>query len=89
MAGSSRVASSERALDRLRRDLQPTLRSLDRAAADPESLDELGDELPGLQYALHAAAERALVPVHETYERAYDELGYALSIARDETADVA
>jgi len=89
IAGSGRIASSERALDRLRRDLQPTLSALDRAAADLESLDELGDDLPSLQYALHAAAERALVPLVGGYESAYDELEYALSVARDETADVA
>lgn len=63
--------------------------ALDRAAADPESLDELGDDLPALQYALHAAAERALVPLVGGYESSYDELEYALSVARDETADVA
>ncbi len=89
MAGSGRTVSSERALNRLRRDLQPTLCALDRAAADLEALDDLGDELPALQYALHVAAEQALVPDVETFDHRYAELEEALSVAREETADVA
>ncbi|MCP9485355.1 MAG: hypothetical protein MSC30_05815 [Gaiellaceae bacterium MAG52_C11] len=89
IAGSDRVASSARALDRLRRDLRPTLSALDRAAADLDALDELGDDLPALQYALHTAAEQALVPRLGTDDGAYDELEYALLAAREETADVA
>jgi hypothetical protein len=91
VAGSGSTAGSARALDRLRRDLQPALLTLDRAAASLDGLDELADDLPALQYALHAAAEQALVPLLEgrAEDGAYDELGYALTAAREETADVA
>ena len=94
MAGSGSAASTEHALERLRRDLQPTLLALDRAAADPDALDECGDDLPALQYALHAVTEQALVPLlgggfDGWVNGAYDELEYALSVAREETADVA
>lgn len=91
VTGSGSAPASARALDRLRRDLQPALLTLDRAAAGLEALEELGDDLPTLQYALHAAAEQALVPLLEGRPEggAYDELGYALTAAREETADVA
>ena len=93
IAGSGSAASTEHAVDRLRRDLHPTLLALDRAAADPDALDECGDDLPALQYALHAVTEQALVPLlggdfDGWADGAYDELEYALAVAREETADV-
>jgi hypothetical protein len=89
VAGSGSATGSDRAVDRLRRDLQPTLRALDCAAGDLDSLDALADDLPALQYALHVAAESPLVPDSMLRaEEAYDELEYALAAARDETADV-
>ena len=93
VAGSSGTASTEHALDRLRRELEPTLVALDRAATDPDALDECCDELPALQYALHAVAEQSLVPLLGSFDGwtdgAYSELDYALAVAREETADVA
>ena len=94
VAGSSSAAGTEHALDRLRRELQPTLVALDRAAADPDALDEWGDDLPALQYALHAVTEQALVPLlgdgfDGWADGGYAELEYALAVAREETADVA
>ena len=93
VAGSSGTASTEHALDRLRRELEPTLVALDRAATDPDALDECGDELPALQYALHAVTEQSLVPLLGSFDGwtdgAYSELDYALAVAREETADVA
>ncbi|MEJ7567384.1 MAG: hypothetical protein WKF41_03880 [Gaiellaceae bacterium] len=87
LAGWGSATSSERALDRLRCDLQPTLLALDRAAADPEALDELADDLPALQYALHAAAEQALDSPSD--RAASGALDAARAAAGEETADVA
>ena len=71
-------------------ELRPTLRALERLAADPELL-EGGDELlAGLRYALDASSDRVLQLVPSPgREEAHDELEVALSIAREETAGVA
>ncbi len=80
----------ENALERLRRELAPTLRALEVAAADPAACDDLEDELPRHQYALHVAAERALgIEPLAGWEEAHEELQVALAIAREETAQVA
>ncbi|HWG57039.1 MAG TPA: hypothetical protein VNT58_11005 [Gaiellaceae bacterium] len=78
------------ALGDLRRELAPTLRSLEAAAADPLALEDAAPSIPSLQYALHAAAERVagLEPLPGG-DVAHDELVTALAIAREETADVA
>ena len=52
------------------------------------------DELPHLQYALHAVGEQALVPLlgrprQACPRSAHEELEFALAVAREETADVA
>ena len=79
----------------MRRDLRPTLLALDFAASDVESLELYADELPSLQYALHAVGEHALVPLLGEASTggvagsAFAELEYALTAAREETADVA
>jgi len=94
IAGSGTATGSDRALDRLRRDLRPTLLALDHAATDPDTLDELADDLPALQYALHLASERALVPLlggpadGGRDDGVFGELESALAAAREETADV-
>lgn len=80
----------EPALGRLRRELLPALAALEAAATDQELLEELEDDLAGLRYALHVAAERVPSPppwpwVEEQLER----LSLALTDARDETAYVA
>ena len=74
----------------MRRELRPTLRALEGAAADLAGADRPAVDLPALQYALHVARERVLglEPLPEL-EDAHDELGAALAIAREETADVA
>ncbi len=89
MARSGAWPVEEPVLGRLRRELGPTLALLERAASDPDLLVELEDDLAGLRYALHVAAERtpSLAPwlwVEEGYER----LSLALADARDETAYV-
>jgi len=87
-AGPSTTEPYRRAIDRLRRELIPTLDALDRAAADPWALDELAEELPALQYALHAASER-MHRIELGRERGSEQLVVALAGAREETADVA
>jgi hypothetical protein len=65
---------------------------LERIAEMPPALivDEASDELPGLQYTLHASAELALGLRPPTTARdAHKELVEALGQARDSTADVA
>ena len=80
----------ETALEQLRRELGPTLRALEEVAANPAAHDELEEELPHLQYALHVAAERALgIRPIEGLEAPHEELQVALAIAREETAQVA
>lgn len=89
-AGPSTREPYRRAFARLRRDLAPTLDALDQAAADPWALEELSAELPALQYALHAASERARgIDLGIPRAAASDELEAALAAAREETADVA
>jgi len=87
-AGATRGHGS--ALEHVRRELRPTLRALETAAAAPDALVDAADELPALQYALHVAGERVLglgpAPGHEEM---LDDLAVALAIAREETADVA
>ncbi len=79
----------EPALGRLRRELAPTLALLEHAAAELDELAELELELPGLQYALHVAAERAPALAPALWlEEPYAQLGLALADARDETAYV-
>ncbi len=76
-------------LDDVRRDLRPTLRALERAAAAPDELANAAAELPALQYALHVAGERVLeLEPLPGFEEAREELAVALAIAREETADV-
>jgi hypothetical protein len=86
-AGSRTTEPSRHAFDLLRRELLPTLDRLDRAAADPWSLDAASD-LRTLQYTLHVAAER-LHRLESRVPGADGELESALAAARDETADVA
>jgi hypothetical protein len=78
------------AVDDVGRGLLPALRALESAAADPSELEDHGDVLPALQYALHVAAERVLGldPVPGV-EEAHEDLGAALALAREETAAVA
>ncbi len=79
----------ETALEQLRCELWPTLRALEDVAADPAAHDELEQELPQLQYALHIAAERALgIQPLAGLEEPHEELQVALAIAREETAQV-
>ncbi len=79
----------ESALEHLRCELVPTLRALELLAANPGAHDELEEELPHLQYALHIAAERALgIEPLAGLEEAHEELQIALAIAREETAQV-
>ncbi len=78
------------ALDDVGRGLLPTLRALELAAADVTELEDHGDVLPALQYALHVAGERVLdLEPLPGVERAHDDLGAALALAREETAAVA
>lgn len=89
-AGSSTTEPHRRALDRLRRDLTPTLDALDRAAADPWGLEEQAEDLPALQYALHAASERVRgIDYGIRPDAGYEALELALAVAREETADLA
>jgi hypothetical protein len=79
----------ENALEQLRRELRPTLHALEQVAADPAAHEELEEELPQLQYALHVAAERALgIQPLAGLEEPHEELQVALAIAREETAQV-
>jgi hypothetical protein len=90
MAKAEAVHGYETALGDLRRELAPTLRALEEAAADPGGHDGLEGELPHLQYALHVAAERALgIEPVAGLEGPHEELQLALAIAREETAQVA
>jgi hypothetical protein len=73
--------------------LSQTLTRLEELAADPdESLadDDRLAQLPGLQYALHAASEAAagIAPPVDS-EATHAELAAALADARDSTAEVA
>jgi hypothetical protein len=71
-------------------ELRPTLRALERLAADPHLLEGDDELLAGLRYALDASSERVLALVPSAgLEEAHDELELALAIARDETAGVA
>ncbi|MEJ7791176.1 MAG: hypothetical protein WKF65_04305 [Gaiellaceae bacterium] len=86
---SEATVGYESALEHLRCELVPTLRALELLAADPGAHDELEEELPHLQYALHIAAERALgIEPLAGLEEAHEELQIALAIAREETAQV-
>lgn len=90
ITGAEAAQGYETALDRLRRELGPTLRALEEVAADPAAREELEEELPHLQYALHVAAERALgIRPLAGLEEWHEELQVALAIAREETAQVA
>lgn len=69
-----------------------TLARLERIAENPEewSSDEIFDELPSLQYSLHAAAELAVgIQPPKGHEVAHGELVAALAQARDTTAEIA
>ena len=69
-----------------------TLSRLERIAESPEewSSDEMFEELPSLQYSLHAAAELAVgIQPPKGHETAHTELVAALTQARDTTAEVA
>ena len=67
--------------------LARTLSRLDELAARP--LDDAADELPRLQYALHAASERVYgIAPPPGAETAHAELAGALAGARDATAVV-
>jgi hypothetical protein len=88
--GSEATQGYESAVERLRRDLGPTLTALECVAADPHARGDLEEELPRLQYALHVTAERALeIQPLSGREEAHEELQVALAIAREETAQVA
>jgi hypothetical protein len=69
--------------------LATTLARLETVAADPQSLEDAFDRLPGLQYGLHRSAELVggITPPHGS-EHAHAELAAALEIARDVTGDV-
>ena len=67
------------------------LTRLERVAdsSSEELVDEHGEELPGLQYALHAGAELAVgIDAPVTAASLHAELVEALGEARDATADV-
>jgi hypothetical protein len=86
-SGSTR--GYEHVLEDVRRELRPTLRALERAAASPDELADAAADLPTLQYALHVAGERVLgLEPLPGLEEAREELAVALAIAREETADV-
>ena len=76
------------ALDDLWVGVRPTLAALDRAAAEPEVLEDV--DLDGLRYSLHRAAELAhgLEPPPEA-GWPHAELGEALAAAREATGIVA
>jgi hypothetical protein len=68
-----------------------TLMRLEHIAEAPldQLSDDLLDELPGLQYSLHAAAEMAVgIPAPSPTATAHSELLAALSQARDATAEM-
>ena len=68
------------------------LARLERIAESPEqwSTEEILEELPGLQYCLHAGAELALgIQPPSGLEAAHAELVSSLAQARDATAEVA
>jgi hypothetical protein len=72
--------------------LGTALARLERIAESPAARipAEAGDELPGLQYALHAGAELALgIGPPPGAESVHSELVAALTQARDATADMA
>lgn len=87
--GSTRPGSRSPVED-VRRELAPTLRALELAAADPLALEDAAPAMPALQYALHTAGERvAGLDPPLGLEEEHEELAVALAIAREETADVA
>lgn len=89
IVGTDATRGYEHVLEDVRRELRPTLRALERAAAAPDELGEASADLPALQYALHVAGERVLgLEPLPGLEDARDELAVALAIAREETADV-
>jgi hypothetical protein len=89
IVGTGATRGYEHVLEDVRRELRPTLRALERAAAAPDDLDAAAADLPALQYALHMAGERVLgLEPMPGLEEARDELAVALAIAREETADV-
>ncbi len=68
------------------------LTRLERIAESPADVlvEEHSDELPGLQYSLHAGAELAVgIEPPPTAEDLHEELVAALTEARDATAEVA
>ena len=68
------------------------LTRLERIAESPADVlvEEHSDELPGLQYSLHAGAELAVgIEPPATAEDLHEELVFALTEARDATAEVA
>ena len=83
----------QRAIAVLRSDLTRTLARLEAIASDPDAeLSESGslEELPSLQYALHAAGESvAGLRPPAGAESSHAELAAALADARDHTAEVA
>ena len=88
--GSQSTHPYRRALDRLRRDLSPTLDALDRAAADPWELDGLAEELSALQRALQASFERSVgIDLDPWHDAEREQLELALLAASVETADIA
>ncbi|MBA3347622.1 MAG: hypothetical protein H0T13_03590 [Actinobacteria bacterium] len=74
------------AVERLQRELIPTLRALDEIAADAALVDEHEEALTRLQYRLHTAAELVLgLASWPELEEAHGELYLALSVAQEET----
>jgi hypothetical protein len=90
-AGTESTKGYASALDGLWGGLAATLARLERIAAEPGDLggDAALDELPRLQYALHAASEEAAgIRPPEGAESEHMELAAALAGARDATAEV-
>jgi hypothetical protein len=60
------------------------------AEAPPASFEELADELPGLQYSLHASAELAVgIEPPPGAQDLHEELVASLAEARDATSEIA
>ncbi len=92
-AGTGELQGYATAVAGLWQELARTLRRLDEIAREPEAAlaeDAAVDELPGLQYSLHRAAELVFgLEPPEDAEGPHRELTAALEEARDATAEVA
>jgi hypothetical protein len=93
IVGTGAQESYETAIAGVWTDLRTTLHRLEELAADPDDTlarDDAPERLGGLQYSLHRSAElvTGLEPPREA-ETAHEELGAALTEARDATAEIA